>query len=690
MHLKNIAGFALVALLAACGGGGTAGTSSTVSGVAAVGAPMAGAVITLTDANGNTASTTAGTDGSYSLNVAGLTAPYVISASGQVGDGQTTQVSVVATAPTSGGSVTANINPLTNAVAAKISSSSDPASLADNISSEKANITSSSIASTVGFLNQALNSLATSAGALASFNPISDSFVASGTGLDKLFDNVEMQALPGTGVNIFVKDAVTLDDMAVSSTLPSPTTPTISTSTISLGSSTNLSSVPNLGAMTIRDYTVAQNIPVLLNTCFSLDASTRASNAACTSDLTTPDYLNNAKTISQELTSWMSSTYTGSTFTTQVIRFYTNTRALVKIAGKRSDGVVFSFYSVIAKVNVSGGASTESTSGNWMLKGNQRDISVAINARAMRQVELNSTFAVPSGYFSTLVPKIDIAYGSASTIFATHGGNASNPGVTCTGSACSFVRVSGPALTTPLIYKRNAVDASCNVSLVLATSISASPASCTSVFKINGVAIDSSKSLDVAFDPAIRTSNLGGSIGAIANYTSSGKASVDTAIAQIAPYAPYIFEIYDGTTGNTTYYVERLRGRPLTTAELTKIKWLELTEASKNQLLPTTLSNGSYAGGNSITFEWTRSQGMLPAFGTFTQFQATQNGNTLVAVNKQIPVSGSFGTQSATITVPNAGTFPAAPSNVGRSWFGLTSLNADSDSTIYSAWSYSN
>jgi hypothetical protein len=386
----------------------------------------------------------------------------------------------------------------------------------------------------------------------------------------------------------------------------------------------------------------------------------------------------------------MGASYTGASFTAQVIRFYTSTRAVVKVAGTRSDGVVFSFYTVLAKVNVSGASSAESPTGTWKLRGNQRDISVSVAARAMRQIELNPNQVIPSGYFSALVPAVSIGYGSATTIFASHGGNATAPGTTCTGSACSFVRVTGPGLSVPLIYKRNAVDASCNVSLVVVPSIASSPTSCTTVFKLNGVAIDSNKSLDVAFDPAVRASSLGGSVASIANYTASGKASVDAAISQIAPYSPYVFEIYDGTTGNTTYYVERLRGRPLTTTELSKIKWLDLTQSSINKLLPVALSTGSFTGGNSISFDWTRSQGTLPAYGTFTQFQASNNGNTLVAVNQTIPVSSSLGTLSATITVPNNGTFPAAPSNVGRSWFGLMSMNAENDSSVYSAWSYNN
>ncbi len=264
MRLKTIVCLAVVAMLAACGGSGggssSGATSTTLTGVAAVGAPMAGATITITDANGTTLNTTAGDDGRYSINVANLVAPFVVTASGAIGDGQTTQVAVVATAPTMGSTTTANINPLTNAISSKLSSTSDPANLATNISTEKLNITQSLISNTSSFLGQALSALASSAGAASDFNPITDvTFAANGTGLDKLFDNLEMQSMPGTGVNIFVKDAVTTDDMAVSMTLPTPLSPSLNTSTVSLGTNTNLSSVPSLASMTVRDYTIAKD-----------------------------------------------------------------------------------------------------------------------------------------------------------------------------------------------------------------------------------------------------------------------------------------------------------------------------------------------------------------------------------------------------------------------------------------------
>ena len=212
--------------LTACGGGGSSSSSTTtpatssVTGVAATGAPLSGALIVLTDKNGKTVSTTAKEDGSYSIDVTGLTAPFVIVAAGAVGDAQTTQASVISDAPTAGSSSTANINPLTNAIATLLSAGSDPSALSSNLGS----VTASNISNATALLNQALGGLASASGAKSNFNPITDTATADGTGFDRLLDNLTFSMQPGTGAILFAKDGATIDDMAASSRVPSPST----------------------------------------------------------------------------------------------------------------------------------------------------------------------------------------------------------------------------------------------------------------------------------------------------------------------------------------------------------------------------------------------------------------------------------------------------------------------------------
>ncbi|MBU3556831.1 hypothetical protein ICN18_04230 [Polynucleobacter sp. Ross1-W9] len=688
----------IILTLTACGGGGGSSSSSStpgsssVSGVAATGAPLSGALILLTDKNGKTANTTANEDGTYSIDVTGLTAPFVIVATGAVGDAQTTQASIVSDAPAAGSSSTANINPLTNAIATLLSSGSDPAALSSNLGS----VTATSISNATALLNTALGGLASASGAKSNFNPMTDTATANGTGFDRLLDNLTFGVQPGTGAILFAKDGATIDDMAPTSTAPSPSTPNSSNALLIASNTSSLSALPS--SLVVRDFTVANYLQDALNKCFAIPyASGRASNALCTTGIAAPDYLNNAKTLVQDLSGWMNTTYDGATFKKpEIIRFFTPTRALVKISGLRADGVYFSLLTVISKVTVSGNTSSESPNGTWQLTGNQRSFNVGITGMAMRQIEVNSSYSIPSAYFSAISPFIDLTVNNlSSTIFASSGGNASNPGTSCTGSACSYVNVTGPGLPVAgLFYKRNTSNSSCNTQLVLAVDITTnmSGAGCTSVYKLNGVAIDPNKSLDVAFDPSIRANSQGGSIAAIANYTASGRASVDAVIGAITPFTPYVFKIYDGTTGNTTYVVERLKGRPPTTAELAKYQWLELDQATLDQMYSTAAN--PFPGGATINIGWKRSAFALPAKSAYIQFQSSTQS--LVSLNKNLPVSATIGSVTASIT-NTSGVFPSAPtaSTVpsgtyrGRSWIGVQGRDP-SDTVIYSAYSYSN
>lgn len=127
------------ALLSACGGGGggdpvappPVAASVKLEGVAAIGRAFEGAMVSVTDSTGKSASmaTPVGADGKYVIDVTGLTAPLVITATGAVGDSSVTLRSVVATLPATG-SVKINISPLTHALAAMLNKrNSDPADL---------------------------------------------------------------------------------------------------------------------------------------------------------------------------------------------------------------------------------------------------------------------------------------------------------------------------------------------------------------------------------------------------------------------------------------------------------------------------------------------------------------------------------------------------------------------------------
>ena len=179
----------LMLMLTGCGGGGSDGTSSsstTVSGVAAAGAPLAG-FVSLVDSSGNPnppLTTLLNSEGEFSFDITdlNLVPPFFLRAEGLAGSTPYELHSIV-TAPGK-----ANVNPITEAQVAA-ATGMDPAALFDDP-------TSTSL--TNGDMETALEQAATDlktmlqplldAWQIPMFNPITDVYVADGTGLDQLFD----------------------------------------------------------------------------------------------------------------------------------------------------------------------------------------------------------------------------------------------------------------------------------------------------------------------------------------------------------------------------------------------------------------------------------------------------------------------------------------------------------------------
>ena len=195
---------ATVALLAACGGGVTSlfDANPSLSGVAAVGAPMAGATVTLVDAAGNTYTTTAGADGSYSFNdLSGAVAPFQLQATATMGEADVTHFALV---PSNSANAVANVTPLTTAITALISPSDIPVPLS---ASQLAAISSSDISGATSKVNTVIAPLVAGLNLPSSFDPLQTSFTANGTGADLLLDHLAVTIRP-EGVTIANKMAV--------------------------------------------------------------------------------------------------------------------------------------------------------------------------------------------------------------------------------------------------------------------------------------------------------------------------------------------------------------------------------------------------------------------------------------------------------------------------------------------------
>lgn len=182
--------------LTACGGGsgGFGGSNAkTVSGVAATGAPIAGTIY-LRDAAGRELSL-ATVDGRYTFNVSALTAPFMLKAEWVVNSTTYTLFSAVS------GSGTANINPFSNLIVAVASGGSDPAALYA-ASGQYLSLSANLGAATVSVLNR-LRPLLDKYG--AGMNPVTGRFSADHTGLDLLFDNVQVTLTAGAD-NVIITD----------------------------------------------------------------------------------------------------------------------------------------------------------------------------------------------------------------------------------------------------------------------------------------------------------------------------------------------------------------------------------------------------------------------------------------------------------------------------------------------------
>lgn len=215
---QKTTGIILAAVLTACGGGGggttaTSGTETpsqpstpatkTFSGVAATGAAFAGAEIRIFDRTGaQVGSGTTGADGSYSVTLsAGAAAPFVVQA---VRD----DLTLVSVAPDAT-STTLNITPITNLIAARLSTSGDPEKLAVELQANPTLLSPVNVSAKVEEVVAMLKPVLDAVGATA--NPLTGSFSADGTGIDRALDVLSITITPASAttsnIEVSVKQA---------------------------------------------------------------------------------------------------------------------------------------------------------------------------------------------------------------------------------------------------------------------------------------------------------------------------------------------------------------------------------------------------------------------------------------------------------------------------------------------------
>ena len=252
------------AVLISCGGGGSsssAGTSS-VSGTAATGAPIINAAVTVFDTNGNSVCTTT-TDSSGWYSCAGINsatnfAPYIVKVVGGVGDSVDT---LYAVAPSAG---TANVSHISNAIAAAVAKG-DPSTLEAGTKATATDVNNADNAH-----QAALSNL------YAAFNYAGSVVTgAFNSTLDGLLDNTHARVLGDGTVELgssqgFIEDGLMGDSGVVTGS-------SAKIATIAAGSTPSSSNAANVPAPTTKVTAASlEALRAKLQACFSHPAAQRA------------------------------------------------------------------------------------------------------------------------------------------------------------------------------------------------------------------------------------------------------------------------------------------------------------------------------------------------------------------------------------------------------------------------------
>ena len=641
-HLYIIAVFSF--LLSACGGGGgsSASVNSSIGGVAATGAPMAGAAMTLTCANGATKSTTADLAGQYSFtDLSGCTAPYVVSATGIVNG---TTESLTSVFPTNvSGAQTLNVTPITNAIAATLSSNGDPKNLANNISSESQNISASAVAQRKTALSAALSGLLQSAGLSSSFDLLSGSFSANNQGYDKVLDNLIVDS-KSSGVDITNSGGLVVDDLKhISGAAP---TSNFSAGTITISKSTDFSG--NIGALPsqILDPTFADVFQSQLNTCFATARNDRGNvanlGANCQAIKIASDYLNDGKSASYEFDGRLTNAiYDGAKFSKPaIVRYLSNdpadTRALVDFALERSDPVTEVITTVVEQSTATGGV--------LKLRGNRRpffiDVAGVVQKRTQVKQRNDTTGRASTFYLTGIQFFLDYNVGGA--------GNSGANGV-------KYMHVTGPLLPTAGtqgIWLRKGPPGCDGYFTVWrdpsgngAAPGDTTPANCAAIWQLSSRAATSNDydnyqglfGSDLTNNPHFADSKLN-----------------DADILQIKPGTAYKFEVFLNSNNTLTpdyVFYQRLRSRPYAmgsaasmNGEIDMVRWSEGLQASSiDAITPPDSMSGLASTVSSINVSYVRTPNAPPPFKVWVNVRQLVNSSLTTQVDSTfLPIDPNY------------------------------------------------
>jgi len=425
-----------LAAVVACGGDPKSDEPlpTVLSGTAAIGAPLAGATITVIDADASTAdpaAVTAGSDGSYSIDISNLKAPILVRASGTL-DGESVQHVAVLAALTANSTNTANVTPLTTAVATLVAPGGDAAALAT-----PATLAAAATATNVGNASQLLvNTLASDPGTAAllgnNFNPMTTAFSANGTGIDAALERVSVTSSGGT-VQI-VNNAA-----AAGSSAPAPVTLTpaqIATPTVvpTLPPSVPAGDIPTAAELKALGDKFQACLALPLAQRVTLDAQGNATAVLGACNFAPADWRSSGRNFVEDV-----GQFTLAKTLFDNARLGTGQIVLTQAAQNLTDPKEFkhpycnSGPCVVARwpMTMAGGVPTSTewvlgkVNGQWNFVGNQRPYRVFVESRLQRRVNMNRNGAAAGNaadpyffkdrYESVLRLIFDLSVNSAAT-----------------------------------------------------------------------------------------------------------------------------------------------------------------------------------------------------------------------------------------------------------------------------------
>lgn len=615
--LKSVFAMTSICYLVACGGGGggSSATSSTFSGFAGIGAPISGGTVTVIDSTGATVGTaTTAADGSYTLsfNPANFTAPFVLKVTGNVGEAVETLVSVQPTTATS----VINITPITHAISALLSSTGNPVDLITNIATEKSNITAAAIATNEQGFRDALASNLTAVGlTAASTNLISTTLNSN---LDKLLDNVKVEVMPSGGIKLSTNASSAVDDLADSSA--TPTTPS-QVVELAKGSKPTSDNAPSLKAPSAGEIPVGIDVleqaRLKLNACFAVLPSTSRSTATECTNLVTSDYLNAGRNATQEFSSLLSDSgndlmeFQKPEIIRQLVTTLNHEKVIVRLSAKRIDGQWRSFVTVAENNHV-----IDTVVPGWKLVGDQRIFDTYINAIAVKRVSANTP--------------ANNRYETGFNLYVT------KPLQTKTDntvrSRITQVVVTGPGLPGAGITLKPMVG--CDFLAIYNSATNTTPY-CADLYRLRSLLTDGV----TPFTPGANISYLYGS-------------KSDGDIATIKPLDLYKFVITyysnnsDNSTSTLTYW-NRLRSRPLSVAEMVKVRFTDFDASTISKLTTGTM----WTGGGDLTLNWSVPEnapspyiaGFIHAGGSDNTFVSTVGRSSKIPCTGNTDCNGSTG-----------------------------------------------